>query len=160
MTIQLNPSTSPDAQTYVYISDYVEVVDVDEFGAIVVQNVNKLINISFSTEQSNVTVNVGNNKIWFNGYYTIANTDGAYYTDPTDLQNSPKFVRNFNDVPQDKWLYKVQQSSSEGITVTHTLTANVNTVGNLTFTIDRFVYNNIYSAYEFLRSYNWYLQQR
>jgi hypothetical protein len=156
VTIQLNPSTLPDAQTYVYTSDYVEVVDVDEFGGMTVQSIANLISISFSTAQSNVTVNVGNNKIWFNGYYSIANTEGGYYTDPDDVVNSPKFVSNFEDVPQNKWLYRVDQPTTDGITVTHNITVGSNTLGNSSFTIDRFVSTNLYRAYNFLRSYQWY----
>lgn len=157
MTIELQPSVLPDAQTYTYISDYIQIVDVGELGN-TIQSVSNVINISFSTAQPNVTINVGDNKIWFNGYYTTGQSEGIYYVEPpygNDISNTPTVAYAFSSVPQRKYIYNVSQPQPTGITVTHNFTVN----GNTNYSIDRFVYPNVYSAYNFLLNYEWYSEE-
>lgn len=155
MTFQLQPSVLPDAQSYTYISDYVEIVDVTETGNTVQPLSNATtISISFSLAQPNVTINIGDNKIWFNGYYTAGESEGFYYFEPpygNELSNTPTVVYTASSVPPRKLLYKIAQTQPDGVTVTHNLTVN-----NNSYIIDRYVYPDIYSAYNFLLNYEWY----
>lgn len=161
MTIQLEPSVLPDAQTYTYISDYVEVIEIGELSN-TVQGIANVINLSFSTAQPNVTVNVGDNKIWFNGFYTTGETEGFFYVEPpfgNDITNTPSVVYTFSSVPPRKYLYNVSQPQPTGVTVTHNFTVNYTAGGNTNFSIDRYVYPNVYSAYSFLLNYEWYSEE-
>lgn len=163
MTIELNPSELPEAQTFTYISDYVQVVDRDpETNAISVRSISNVSNVTFSISQPNVRVNVGDNKIWFNGYYrhteTAQPTSIVYLEPPygNDITDTPTVETNVSSVPPRKFLYAVNEQVPEGATVTHSLKVSYNGGGNGTFTIDRFVYPNIYTGYNFLLGYQWY----
>lgn len=156
----LLPNVLPDAQTFTYISDYISVVDYDEIAG---TNTNvaiaNIVNITFSVNQPDVSLNVSNDRIWFNGYYTTGNTARILYFEPpygNDLQNTPCVAYNFASVPPQKFVYKVEEPQPTGVTVTHSFTVNYNGGGNGTFTIDRFVYPSIYAAYNFFINYDYY----
>ena len=162
----LQPSELASAQTYIYVSDYVEVVDYNEITMTnTVISISNVINISFSTAQPNVTINVGDNKIWFNGYYTTGESEGITWVDSryapekygNDIANTPVTVYTFGAVPPREYLFDVTQPNPRGITVTHNFTVNYSG-GNTNFTIDRYVYPSIYQAYTFLANYEWYTE--
>ncbi len=156
----LLPDVLPDAQTFTYISDYINVVDYDEtIPSNTIVSINTVSNVTFSVSQPNVTISIGDNKIWFNGSYTTGNTDNIMYLEPpygNDIQNTPSVAFSYDSVPPRKFVYKVNQSEPTGITITHTFKVNYNGGGNGTFTIDRFVYPNIYAAYNFFINYDYY----
>lgn len=166
MTISLDPSVLPDAQTFVYTSDYVQVVDYDELTqtntVIAVSNVS---NISFSIGQPNVTITVANNKIWFNGYYTTGQSDAIKWVEAkyapeaygNDIANTPTIVYTFTGIPPRKYLYDILQANPAGVTVTHNFTANTGN-GQQNFSIDRFVQPGLYYIYNFLLNYEWYTE--
>lgn len=160
MTIILNPSVLPDAQTYYYISDYVQVVDYDGVETNTVISIANVSNITFSVSQSRVTVNVSNNRIWFNGYYTTGASESFSYIEPPAkkkaLVNNTIVVESSDNVPARKLLYSVNQPLSSGVTVTHNFKVNYSNGGNSIFTVDRLVYTSIYSTYNFLNTYEWY----
>ena len=156
----LIPDVLPDAQTFIYISDFVEVYDYDSLipsnTLVAIDNVSS---ITYSVGQPNVSVTVSNNRIWFNGAYTTGNTENIMYFEPpfgNDIDDDPTIAFSYASVPPQKFVYRINQPEPEGVTVTHTLTVNYNAGGNGTFTIDRFVYPSIYTAYNFLLSYDYY----
>jgi hypothetical protein len=163
VTIILIPNELPEAQTFTYISDYVEVYDYDEMAMtntlISIANVS---NISYSINQPNVTITVSNNRIWFNGYYTTGESTTIKYFEPpygNDITDTPSVAYDFNSVPPRKFIYEVNQPAPTGVTVTHTFTVthnNSNSGANSNHTINRFVVNNVYAAYNFLRNYQYY----
>lgn len=158
MTIILDPSTLPDAQTFSYTSDYVNVVDWDGLTTNSLIGIANVVNITFSISQPNVTINVANDRIWFNGYYTTGNTSNILYFDPpygNDISNTPHVAYNFSDVPSQKYVYQVNQVDTSGVIVTHNFTVNYTAGGNATFSIDRYVMPNLYAAYNFLTNYTW-----
>jgi hypothetical protein len=136
------------------------VVDYDEIAG---TNTNVAIanitNITFSVNQPDVTVNVANDRIWFNGFYTTGNTARILYFEPpygNDIEDEPSVAFNFATVPPRKYVYKVEEPEPTGVIVTHSFTANYNGGGNGTFTIDRYVYPSIYAAYNFFINYDYY----
>jgi hypothetical protein len=156
----LLPDVLPEAQTFTYISDFVQVVDYDPIlGTNTVVAIDNVSNISYSVGQPNVSISVGDNKIWFNGSYTTGNTDNIMYFEPpdgNDIKDQPTISFSYGSVPPQKFVYKVNQPEPEGVTVTHTMNVSYNGGGNGVFTIDRFVYPSIYTAYTFLLNYDYY----
>lgn len=156
----LLPDVLPDAQTLIYISDYVQVVDYDEIaGTNTVVSINNVSNITYSIGQANVSISVGDNKIWFNGSYTTGNTDNIMYFEPpfgNDIENVPTIAFSYASVPPGKLIYRVNQPEPTGVTVTHTMNVSYNLGGSGTFTINRFVSPNLYTAYNFLLNYDYY----
>lgn len=157
MTIQLDPGSLPDAQTRSYISSYVNVVN-DSTGSNVIVNIANVVNVSFSTAQPNVSINVSSNRIWVNGTYTAGNTANIKWFEPpsgSDLTDTPNIAFDFADVPQGKFIYQVNEKNTTGITVTHNFTVNYTAGGNANFSIDRYVMPNLYAAYNFFETYTW-----
>lgn len=156
----LDPSVLPDAQTFVRVSNYVGVVQFDEASNSNTEIlVSEVLNITFSPHQRNVTVNVGSNKIWFSGVYTTSNSANIVYVNPpygNDVEDSPTVVYDPADVPPQKFIYLAYEPDPEGVTVNHALTVRLTNGVVLSFTINRFVYPNIYTMYNFLSNYDYY----
>ena len=163
MTYTLVPSELPDTETYVYVSSYIQVFDVDETtNTSNLVSVSNVVNVSFSVAQPNVTVNVSNNKIWVNGYYTTGQSEDIKYVEPpygNDITDTPTIVYNINSVPQRKYIYHISQPNPTGVTVTQSFTVNYTSGGNTNFTIDRYVYPGLYQIYNFLSTYEWYTEE-
>lgn len=156
----LIPNELPEAQTFIYISDYVQVYDYDEANVTnTLVTVSNVSNISFSVNQPNVTITVANNRIWFNGYYTTGESSTIKYFNPpygNDITDTPQIAYDFNSVPSQKFIYEINQPAPTGVTVTHTFTVSYNGGGSGTHSINRFVINNVYAAYNFLSNYQYY----
>lgn len=154
------PSDLPEAQTFIYISDYTELYDYDEANSTnSIVSIANIGNVTFSVSQPNVTVTLSNNRIWFNGYYTTGQSTNIKYFDPpfgNDITDQPSIAYSFNDVPPRKYIYQVNQPGPTSVVVTHTIPVNYNGGGNGVHTATRTVVNNIYAAYNFLRNYQYY----
>lgn len=156
----ITPNTSPtfsDAETIIYYSDYVEVMELVA-NVPTIKQINSVSNIVYSIEQPNLTVNVGSNRIWFNGYYTTGNTTSIYYFQPLVIATNETLTiaANFDDVPPRKVLYQILEPESTEKTITIDFRVSYNSGGNDNFQVSRVVTPDIDAAYEFLQNYTYH----
>jgi hypothetical protein len=127
VTIQLDPGYLSDTQTQIYTTTYINVVD-DSSGSNVIVNVANVVNVTFSSPQPNVSLNVSSNLIWVNGIYTLGNTSNIMWFDApygSALSNTPNISFSFSDVPTGKFIYAVNEGKPDGQTITMNFTSQL-----------------------------------